>query len=411
MACRTQLTPAAIAVVVSFACAAPASAATKLVIRGHGYGHGVGMSQFGAYGYAKHGSDYRQILAHYYTGTALATLPAEPQVGVLLAAGRSHASFTGATRTGDRKLSATQTYTVAPNGTGGTVLTSASGRVLARTAGVLRVDAGGTDPVKLMGAKTYRGALEFRPTPIGTMNVVNSLGVENYVRGVVGAESPSSWPQDALRAQAVAARTYALTTDAGTKTDGFTQYADTRSQVYRGVAAETASTDQAVAATKLEVVTYDGKPVPTYFFSTSGGQTENIENSFLGALPQPYLKSVDDPYDSLSPKHTWGPISLSTSQVRAKLGGLLKGSLKQIRILKRGVSPRIVRAEIVGSGGTSPVSGPELRRRLGLFDTWATFTVIGPGGKQTTSTAPASTTTPATTTTPGDPASGGVGPK
>ena len=128
------------------------------------------------------------------------------------------------------------------------------------------------------------------------------------MRGVVAGESPSTWPAAALQAQAVAARTYAITTDAGTSTDGFTQYADTRSQVYEGVAAETPATDAAVAATRGEVVTYAGQPVATYFFSTSGGRTENVENSFLGSRPEPWLKSVDDPYDGASPKHRWGPL-------------------------------------------------------------------------------------------------------
>ena len=96
--------------------------------------------------------------------------------------------------------------------------------------------------------------------------------------------------------------------------DGFTQYADTRSQVYEGVAGETAATDAAVAATRGEVVTYGGRPVATYFFSTSGGQTENVENSFLGAGREPWLKSVDDPYDSASPKHRWGPLRFSRAR-------------------------------------------------------------------------------------------------
>ena len=94
---------------------------------------------------------------------------------------------------------------------------------------------------------------------------------------MVSRESPSSWPAEALKAQAVAARTYAITTSkAG---DGWDQYADTRSQVYGGVAAETASTNAAVAATRGQVVTYDGEPVVTFFFSTSGGRTENVENT------------------------------------------------------------------------------------------------------------------------------------
>ena len=110
---------------------------------------------------------------------------------------------------------------------------------------------------------------------------INAVGLEQYLRGVVAAESPSNWPAAALQAQAVAARTYAITTSAGGSL-GFDQYADTRSQMYRGVASETPSTNAAVNATAGEVVTYGGKPVVTYFFSTSGGRTENVEESVLG---------------------------------------------------------------------------------------------------------------------------------
>ena len=94
----------------------------------------------------------------------------------------------------------------------------------------------------------YRGAFEFRPSGRG-INAINAVGLESYVRGVVSAESPSAWPAETLKAQAVAARTYAITSRAGSISDGFDQYADTRSQMYKGVAAETASTNAAVTAT------------------------------------------------------------------------------------------------------------------------------------------------------------------
>ena len=98
---------------------------------------------------------------------------------------------------------------------------------------------------------------------------VKRVPLERYVRGVVAAEMPSSFPAAALEAQAVASRTYALTSDAGGSR--FDVYSDTRSQVYRGVAAETSATNAAVAATAGQVVLYAGKPVITYFFASSGG--------------------------------------------------------------------------------------------------------------------------------------------
>ena len=197
--------------------------------------------------------------------------------------------------------------------------------------------------------------------------------MDDYIRGVVAGEMPSGWPPEALRAQAVAARTYAMATSKNG--DGFDQYADTRSQVYNGISGETAATDAAVAATAGEVVTYDGKPIVTYYFSTSGGRTENVENVFLGAQPAPYLRSVEDPYDDASPRHRWvRQMSLRAAQRR--LGRLVKGGLRRIKVLRRGRSPRVVRAQIVGSGGHTEVSGPTLRTKLGLYDTWARFTVV-----------------------------------
>ena len=247
--------------------------------------------------------------------------------------------------------------------------------------------------------------LEVSPAPSGLM-AVNALDLENYVRGVVPAEIPATWPAEALKAQALAARTYALTTRK--PVTGFDQYADTRSQVYRGVSAEKPTSDAAIAATAGEVVTYQGNPVVTYFFSTSGGRTENVENSFIGSPAQPWLRSVDDPYDDVSPRHRWGPYRWSASTVSRKLGSLVKGSFRSIRVTQRGASPRVVDATIVGTGGTTKITGPQLRSRLGLFDTWVYF------NQMSTNVAPAPTTTPTTPTTP-DPGQtttgGGIAPR
>ncbi len=363
----------------ALATAPAAPAATRLVVKGAGFGHGVGMSQYGAYGYALKGVGYEDILAHYYTGTKLATLTTSPEVTVLLRSSKS-AAFTGASRIAGRELDPGKTYSVI-EARGTVVLRSSAGRKLAAWAGAVRVS-GGDAPVKLLGKGPnavrdglFRGALEFRPSGGGALLVINALGLDSYLRGVVPSESPSSWPQAALRAQAVAARTYALTTNAG-GSQGFTQWPDTRSQVYNGVSAERPTTDTAVAATSRQVVTYLGKPITAYFFSTSGGETENVENGFPGAAPQPYLKGVEDPYDDVSPRHRWRA-SFSLGQAQSRLGSLVKGSFRAIKVTKRGVSPRIVSASVIGSRGTTTVSGPTLRARFGLFDSWATFTTIG----------------------------------
>jgi stage II sporulation protein D len=358
-----------------------AAASSKFTIRGAGFGHGVGMSQYGAYGYALNGAGYRDILGHYYTGTAIGKADPAQRVRVLLQSVRGSASFTGARRAGTRRLSARKIYYVRRSGPR-VQLRNARGRRLG-TYRALRVTGRG-GKVMLRGQAAngrvnglYRGAMDFSPGVFSGVNAINSLPLDTYVRGVVGDESPPSWPLEALKAQAVAARTYALTTMKPTA--GFDVYPDTRSQVYGGVAAEEASTDAAVAQTSGEVVTYNGVPVVTYFFSTSGGRTENVENTPLGNEPRPWLKSVDDPYDTTSPRHRWGPIKLSLKSAGRKLGGLVKGKFRGIQVVQRGVSPRIVQADVVGTRGRTRVNGATLRARFGLYDSWAFFTSISSG--------------------------------
>ncbi len=269
------------------ALASAASASQTLVIAGAGYGHGVGMSQEGALGYAQHGYGYAAILAHYYTGTALGSVPANTTVRVLL------------------------------NGK------------------------------------------------------VRKLPLETYVRGVVGAEMPASWPLAALEAQAVASRTYALTDHAGGSR--FDVYADTRSQLFLGTEAQTAQTNAAVAATAGQIVTYAGQPAITYFFASSGGMTEDVQNGFPGAAPQPWLRGVPDPYDE-GPQHAWS-VNMSFAAAAARLRGLVRGAFRGIEVLHRGYSPRILDADVLGSAGSTQVSGPELASRLGLYDDWDHFSV------------------------------------
>jgi stage II sporulation protein D len=358
----------------------PAAAAVPdtFTFRGSGFGHGVGMSQYGAMGWAEHGAGYDQILGHYYTGTSLGTTDPNRPIRVLLQS-TATVRFSGATQAGTKRLSPGRTY-LARSAGGQVELFGAEGTRLGTFAAPLQV--AGTADGLLLGGRAgngrtngrYRGTLELRPGVLGGLDVVNSVALEDYVRGVVAWESPSSWPIEALKAQAVAARTYGITTK---RSGTFDEYPDTRSQMYGGIAAETPSTDAAVAATAGQVVTYAGQPVVTYFFSTSGGRTENIENTVLGTTPQPWLKSVADPYDSVSPRHTWAPVTLSLPTARARLSGLVKGAFRGIAVVKRGRSPRIVAADVVGTRGRTRVSGATLRARLGLYDTWAYFTTIG----------------------------------
>jgi stage II sporulation protein D len=365
------------AAAVAVAGAPAASGAPVQVIRGAGFGHGIGMSQYGAYGMALKGWSYRRILRHYYKGTKLGQASSKP-VRVLLQASDPYVRFKGATKgPGGVALSPGVTYVVRPARNRRLALYGAGGKRVGTYRAPLSVSRGGR-PFRLLGpaiqgvtSGRYRGSFELYPGSSGGVTAINAVPIDDYVQGVVPGEMPSSWDADALRVQAVTARTYALSTR---KTgDIFDQYPDTRSQMYKGVGAETSSTNAAVRRTAGQIVTYKGDPATTFYFSTSGGRTENIENSFIGAPPQPWLKSIADPYDSISPKHRW-TVRFSNARMGALLGS--PGKLKRVEVLQRGVSPRVVRARVYGSNGSVVLTGPQIRARLGLDDTWAYFSRV-----------------------------------
>src|SRR4029077_5903725 len=134
----------------------------------------------------------------------------------------------------------------------GVKLRSSGGRPIAGCGHTLR--AAGRGRIAIAGIGTYRGALEVVPTDsdAGSLNAVNAVPVDQYIKGVIPNESPPSWPQAELRAQAVAARSFALT--GGVGGNGFDLYDDTRSQVYEGLSSETTSTNEAAEATRGQVV-------------------------------------------------------------------------------------------------------------------------------------------------------------
>jgi stage II sporulation protein D len=378
---RRPLPTTAVACLLAFAviatAAPPANAATVQVIRGAGFGHGIGMSQYGAYGMAQEGWSYKRILRHYYKGTELGQAPGRP-VRVLLQASDPYVRIRGATRaSGGLTLSPRTTHVIRNVGRGRLALYGAGGKRLGTFRAPLRVHRHGR-PTKLMGpaiqgvtSGRYRGSMLLYPGALGGVTAINSLPIDAYIQGVVASEVPSSWDSAVLEAQSVTARTYALTTDAGAEL--FDQWPDTRSQMYRGVISETARTNAAVKATAGEVVTHDGEPAATFYFSTSGGKTENIEYSFIGAAPKPWLKSVKDPYDDISPRHRWR-VRFSNAVMGARLGS--PGTLKRVEVIQRGKSPRVVRARVYGSRGSVVLTGPSIRSRLGLDDTWAYFTRV-----------------------------------
>jgi stage II sporulation protein D len=352
--------------------AASAQATVRWVVHGHGFGHGVGMSAYGAYGYALHGKGYRWILGHYYQGTTIGTLPGPRVVRVLLSTAGGDVGFSRATSACGVKLEPARSYQA--HLVGSTIkLRSSAGKPLANCGGKLRAAGAGT--ITIAGLGTYRGALETVPAGGGTMNVVNALAVDQYVKGVIPNESPPSWPMAELKAQAVASRSFALT--GGREGDGFDLYADTRSQVYKGLESEYTTSDEAAEQTRGQVVTYEGKIAETLFSACSGGKTESNVNVFGASIP--YLVGVPDPYDELCPLHAW-TLEFSGPEISEKLGRLIEGKLKRVAIVKTGYSPRIIEARLYGTGGVTSASGEQLEIALGGYSTWMTFqkVVTGP---------------------------------
>jgi stage II sporulation protein D len=344
-----------------------ARASVNWVVHGRGFGHGVGMSAYGAYGYAKAGKNYRFILGHYYTGTSLGTLEKTRVVRVLLDISPREVEFSGATSACGAQLDPGRSYEAHRVG-GAVKLRSSGGKPLANCGRRLR--AAGRGRIAIAGQGTFRGALETVPTEsdAGSLNVVNALAIEQYVKGVMPNEVPPSWPTEELKAQAVAVRSIALTGDVGG--NGFDLYSDTRSQVYEGLESEYASTNDAVAATRGQVVMFGGDVAQTLYSACSGGHTESAVNVF--GSPVPYLVGVPDPYDYYCPLHKW-TLNFSGPEISSRLGAYLQGKLKQVVITKTGVSPRIVSAKLIGTGGSSTVTGSELSVALGGYDTWMAF--------------------------------------
>jgi stage II sporulation protein D len=365
---RTLRRVALATAVAALVLASSANASVSWLIKGHGFGHGVGVSQYGAYGYALHGKGYRFILAHYYQATTIGQVANTRIVRVLLEISPGDVGFSAATSACGKALDPARDYEAHRNGSR-VVLRSSGGKRLADCGRKLR--AAGDGRISIAGIGTYRGALEVLPTDsdVGSLNVVNALALEQYVKGVIPNESPPSWPQAELRAQAVESRSFALS--AGVGGNGFDLYNDTRSQVYGGLASETSSTNAAANATKGQVVMYGGKIAETYFSACSGGHTESVQNVFFGPTV-PYLVGVPDPYDYYCPLHNW-TLRFSGPEISSRLGGYLDGALKKVVIIKRGVSPRIVWAKLYGTGGVTKVRGDQLESALGTYSDWMSF--------------------------------------
>jgi SpoIID/LytB domain protein len=362
---------------------------------GGGWGHGLGLSQWGAYGLARQGWSAARILTHFYQGTRVGQAedaPAALRIGLVQGQQRIRLEAQAGPvdlRLGGRK--ADDTIATVPRGETWTVrqvdgkyrIRDAAGDPVGGPVGgpnanlyAVYVPDGARVRIAETGRTYARGWIEFNLYGCPSSCAIRLIAVvptEQYLYGL--GEVPSSWPMAALKAQAIAARSYALSkvADKGQHRPvcNCALYASAYDQVYVGWDKE-AGTDgerwvSAVDATAGQVVTYQGEAIQAFYMSSSGGYTENNENVWGGA-PIAYLRGVCDPgdYTPANPNAVWR-VSLSASEVTRRLA-LGIGTVTRFTGIARGVSGRILQVTVVGESGSVTVSGETLRSRLGLPD-------------------------------------------
>jgi SpoIID/LytB domain protein len=372
----------------------PVPASGKLALTGHGFGHGHGMSQYGAQGAALQGLTYQQILSFYYPGTALGA--ATGSIRVLITADTDNdvrVVPTGGLAV--RQAGSATSYTV-PTNVGATtwrLVASGSDTVVQyANAGwknwkTLAGDAEFFGPASLTlrvagTTRAYRGALR-----LSNNNTVNVLGLDAYVQGVIPREMPTSWQPAAVRAQAVAARTYGVYDRNAHPTRYYDTCDTTSCQVYGGIGDEDSRGNAAAVATAGKILRYSGQPAFAQFASSNGG--------WMSSGGQPYLVAKADPYDGFSgnPMHTW-TTSLTKAAIQKAYPSL--GTLKGVLVTRRDGNGdwygRVEQMRLDGSKADVTLSGDSFRSKFGLRSSWFHF---GSG-----SSAPAPTPAPDTQATP-----------
>ena len=377
---------------------------------GSGDGHGLGLSQWGAYGLAGDGWSYQRILTHFYSKTKITkTPPPVKNIRIELTYDRSTIHLTARVApvrlavgrpapggTPIAKIPVGQTWTVDAAATGYAVRDSAGNLVGGKTWGgpsfslyATYADRGGrvfvpeADAIWGRGFTYAHGSLEFDEYACKaggcSERLVLSVGFEQYLLGI--GEMPSSWPVAALRAQAVAARTFA---GYSIKHYGLRSGCDchltdgANDQTYVGYSKEIGPDGrrwvQAVRATAGRVVTYRGNLIQAFFAASDGGHSENVEDAWHGGDPSfavPYLRGVCDPgeYTAANPWTNWdyafGAPEL-TSRLAPYTGGI--GTVSGFPKVSRGEGGRVIRATVKGASGSAVITGLELRAALGLPD-------------------------------------------
>lgn len=278
--------------------------------------------------------------------------------------------------------------TVTNGASGGTIATGATNLSFSASPAGITVEGYGTftGPVNIVpdttadgslnllayANKHYRGTFSVALDDQGLLMLVNTVPLEEYLFGVVPREMPASWPAEALKAQAVAARTYAVYRLPTSSSQPFDVYCNIGSQVYGGYDGEDPRSSAAVQETAGIVATYNGQPIDAFFFSSSGGYTENSEYVYSSALP--YLRGVPD-YDQDSPNNQWS-VEYSLSELQDLLKSYSVGQLYEIVPGTPGVSGRWSQVTLRGSSGERTISANTFRNAVGstrLKSTWFTL--------------------------------------
>lgn len=385
----------------SLAAPALARADSMFAVSGRGWGHGIGMTQYGAMGYAQQGKTYDWILAHYFQHTTLATrveltVKVDLDVGKAARSSWRIAAASDATTLTVTDLLARRSVEVTRGAvvwvkfaSAGAVLYSdrsgSVGSVIATFTGAVVASTGSTrgSMVRILGTSGpfqdsgigWRGQIRFSPHDTTSGHAIDYVLMEQYLRGVVPRESPSSFPVEALRAQAVAARSYAYDAAAS----GSTLWCTTMSQVYNGAqhgtaSHEAASTDAAVAATANDFVVYGTTVVQAFFSSSSGGRTANIEDVWFGSTPRPYYTSVADA-DNVAgnTNYRWSLADMSGTTLAGKIRSHYPADARPSPARVTSTKVNLADSGWVlsvtlhwSTGADTSLTGPEFQHALGL---------------------------------------------
>jgi len=217
--------------------------------------------------------------------------------------------------------------------------------------------------------KNYRGSITVKRQSSSDMTVINYLSLEEYLYGVVPREMPASWPREALKAQAVAARSFAIKSYNKYSHLGFNVCNTVNSQVYAGCDGEHPNSNSAVDETRGEVITHNGKIIDVFFHSNSGGQTENSENIWSAVVP--YIRGVKDDYSLDTPNSTWNVIySREKIQSLLEKNNIFVGEVIEIVVTSRSNNGRILTLEVIGTNGKEVMQKQRSRTVLDLKSSW-----------------------------------------